>query len=184
MEKTIKRCRWCNLKNPLYVAYHDEEWGVPEHDDARLFEMLLLEAFQAGLSWECVLNKREAFRRAFDGFDYRKVAAYGDDDKVRLLADPGIIRHRLKIDAAIANAGIFMAVQKEFGSFDRYIWHFTDGKIIRETGKTTSPLSDAVSRDLRRRGMKFVGSTTIYSYLQAIGVINSHDAECWKMQNI
>jgi len=180
MEKTITRCRWCNLKNPLYVAYHDEEWGVPLHDDARLFEMLLLEAFQAGLSWECVLNKREAFRRAFDGFDCRKIANYGEADKARLLSDKYIIRNRLKIDAAIVNAGIFMAIQKEYGSFDRYIWHFTEGKIICETGRTTSPLSDKVSHDLRRRGMKFVGSTTVYSYLQAIGVINSHDAECWK----
>lgn len=181
MEKQDKkRCAWCNLANPLYVDYHDKEWGVPVHDDGKLFEMLLLESFQAGLSWECVLNKREAFRRAFDGFDYRLIAHY-DEAKLQALAlDKGIIRNRLKIRAAVNNARVFLRIQEERGSFDRYIWGFTKGEIVRETGLATSPLSDLVSRDLRLRGMKFMGSTVVYAYLQAIGVINSHEEGCWR----
>ena len=174
-----KRCHWCNLNNPLYVDYHDREWGVPLHDDRRLFEMLILEGFQAGLSWECILNKREAFREAFNDFDYRKVAKYDETRLEALRMDEGIVRNRLKIAAAVVNARVFMDIQKEYGSFDRYIWSFTDGKTVYEWDRTSSPLSDRISKDLRRRGMKFVGTTIIYSYLQAIGVINSHEAGCW-----
>ena len=173
------RCCWANPDNPLYVRYHDEEWGVPLHEDQKLFELLILEGFQAGLSWECVLNKREAFRRAFDEFDPERVAAYGEEKQQALLADPGIIRNRLKIGAAIRNAGIFRDIQREWGSFDRYLWHWTDGKTIHETGKDRSPLSDAVSADLKKRGMKFVGTVIIYSYLQAAGVIDSHEPGCF-----
>ena len=175
-QKDRKRCRWCNTTNPLYVDYHDHEWGVPVHEDGKLFEMLLLETFQAGLSWECVLNKREAFRRAFDGFDATKIAVYDEEKLLTLQQDKGIIRNRLKIQAAVTNARIFNAVRQEYGSFDRYIWHFTD---LYETDRTTSPLSDTISKDLYRSGMKFVGSTIIYSYLQAIGIINSHEEGCW-----
>lgn len=167
------------MANPTYVAYHDNEWGVPVHDDGKLFEMLLLESFQTGLSWECILNKREAFRKAFDGFDYRKIALYDESNIQSLMQDKGIVRNRLKILAAITNARIFSEIQNEFGSFDRYIWGFTDGNIVYETGLATSPLSDAISKDLRKRGMKFVGSTVIYAYLQAVGIINSHEEDCW-----
>lgn len=178
-QKDKKRCRWCNMTNPLYVDYHDHEWGVPVHEDSKLFEMLLLETFQAGLSWECVLNKREAFRQAFDGFDATKVAAYDEEKRLTLQQDKGIIRNRLKIQAAVTNARIFNDICQEYGSFDRYIWHFTDYRTLYETDRTTSPLSDTISKDLYRKGMKFVGSTIIYSYLQAIGIINSHEGGCW-----
>lgn len=177
--KNQRRCRWCNMANPAYVTYHDNEWGVPVHDDGKLFEMLLLESFQAGLSWECILNKREAFRKAFDGFDYRKIALYGESKIQSLMQDKGIVRNRLKILAAITNARIFSKIQTECGSFDRYIWGFTGGNIVYETGLASSPLSDAISKDLRKRGMKFVGSTVIYAYLQAVGIINSHEESCW-----
>lgn len=175
-----RRCAWVNLKNPLYIQYHDEEWGVPLHDDQKLFELLILEGFQAGLSWECVLNKREAFRRAFEGFDVEAVSQYGEEQYARLLADPGIIRNRLKIRASAANARVFRQIQKEYGSFDAYIWGFTGGKTIRESydTRTFSPLSDQISADLKKRGMKFAGSTILYSYLQSIGVINAHGKEC------
>ena len=178
MELSKNRCRWCNISNPLYVDYHDKEWGVPVHDDGKLFEMLLLESFQAGLSWECILNKREAFRMAFDEFDYKKIAEYDDAKREALRQDEGIVRNRLKISAAIGNARVFMEIQKNFGSFDRYIWSFTEDKTIYECDKTSSPLSDTISKDLKKRGMKFVGTTIIYSYLQAIGIINSHEPEC------
>lgn len=179
MNTDIERCHWCNLDNHLYVDYHDKEWGVSVHDDLKLFEMLLLETFQAGLSWECVLNKRESFRRAFDGFNFKAIASY-DEEKLKALSlDTGIIRNKLKIKAAVTNARIFICIQEEYRSFDQYIRHFTQGKTIYEVGKTTSPLSDEISADLRRRGMKFVGSTIIYSYLQAIGVINSHEPDCF-----
>lgn len=173
------RCGWCNLRNPLYVAYHDGEWGVPQHDDRALFELLVLECFQAGLSWETILNKRAAFRAAFDGFDPEAVAAYGAEKTAALLADKAIVRNRRKVAAAVQNAGVFLAVQREWGSFSRYIWHFTDGRVVYETGKASSPLSDRVSADLRRRGMTFVGTTVVYAYLQAIGVINSHEPGCF-----
>ena len=176
---TKPRCHWCNLNNPLYVAYHDTEWGVPVHDDRKLFEMLILECFQAGLSWECILNKREAFRKAFDDFDYQKVAEYDDVKLEALRHDEGIVRNRLKIAAAVSNAKAFMEIQAEFGSFDRFIWSFTDGKVIHEWERTSSPLSDTISKELRKRGMKFVGTTIVYSFLQAIGIVNSHEMGCW-----
>ena len=175
-----KRCGWANLKNPLYIDYHDNEWSVPCRDDERLFEMLILESFQAGLSWECVLNKRAAFREAFDGFDIEKVCRYDDDKKSRLMQDSAIIRNKLKINAAVNNAVIFKSIQQEFGTFADYIWGFTGGEVIYESDKTSSPLSDAVSKDLKNRGMKFVGTTIIYSYLQAVGVIYSHEKGCFK----
>ncbi len=170
------------MSNPLYVSYHDTEWGVPLHDDRRLFEMLLLESFQAGLSWECVLNKREAFRLAFDGFDFEAIAHYGEDKTALLAQNKAIIRNRLKIKAAVANAIVFGRIRAQFGSFDSYIWGFTDGRTVVERGRATSPLSNQVSADLRRRGMKFVGSTMVYSLLQAIGVISSHEEGCYLAQ--
>ncbi len=173
------RCQWCHGGNQRYIDYHDHEWGVAVHDDRRLFELLLLESFQAGLSWACVLNKREAFRRAFDGFDYQRIAQYDEARLEALSQDASIIRNRLKLRAAVANARIFMQIQAQMGSFGHYIWQFTHGTTIRETGLTTSALSDRISADLRRRGMRFVGSTIIYSYLQAIGVINSHEPGCY-----
>ena len=173
------RCKWCNLKNPIYVEYHDTEWCVPEHDDAKLFELLILESFQAGLSWETILNKRENFRKAFDGFVPEKIAQYDENKIAELMNDAGIIRNGRKISAAINNARVFMEIQEEWGSFCEYIWHFTDSKVVYEADKTSSPLSDEVSRDLQKRGMKFVGTTIIYSYLQAIGVLYSHDEGCF-----
>jgi len=173
------RCRWCNLKNPLYIAYHDSEWGRPNFSDSYLFEMLILESFQAGLSWECVLNKRAAFRLAFDGFDIDKVASYGEEKLAALAADPDIIRNRLKIKAAVTNSRIFKEIVAQFGSFCGYLRTFWDGETLYEVGKTTNALSDAISKDLKRRGMKFVGSTIIYSYLQAVGIIYSHEEGCY-----
>ena len=174
-----KRCKWCNPKNELYVKYHDEEWCVPNFDDKYLYEMLILESYQAGLSWECVLNKREAFRKAYAGFDIDKVALY-DESKVRELSDDkGIIRNRRKINASIKNSGIFKEIAREFGSFYNYLRTFTRGEILYETDKTTNGLSDAISKDLQSRGMTFVGSVIIYSYLQAIGIIYSHDKDCF-----
>ena len=174
-----QRCRWANPNNERYLRYHDQEWGVPVHDDRRLFEMLVLESFQAGLSWECVLNKREAFRAAFDGFDPDLIASYGEDKIQTLQSDPGIIRNRQKIRAAVSNAGIFRKIQQEWDSFDHYLWHWTDYRTIREFGPTHSPLSGAISGDLKRRGMKFVGSTILYAYLQAVGVIRAHEPGCF-----
>lgn len=173
------RCKWCNLKNPIYIQYHDREWGVPVYDDHRLFEMLILESFQAGLSWECVLNKREHFRKAFDNFELEKVCAYDEKKIEELKNNKDIIRNRLKINAAINNAKIYKDIIEEYGSFSSYIWGFSDGQIIYEYDKTTSELSDTISKDLKNRGMKFVGSTIIYSYLQAVGIINSHEDECF-----
>ena len=173
------RCYWANPKNERYICYHDEEWGVPVHDDQKLLEMLILECFQAGLSWECVLNKRDAFRKAFDGFDLEKICAYHEDKLEMLRNNPEIIRNRLKIQAAVINAQAFRKIQKEYGSFSEYLWHWTDGKVIQETGKTSSELSDTISKDLKKYGMKFVGTTVVYAYLQAIGVIWSHENECF-----
>lgn len=174
-----KRCQWANPKNDTYLHYHDEEWGVPVHDDHKLFEMLILECFQAGLSWECVLNKREAFRLAFDSFDLKKVSRY-DEKKMELLSqNPDIIRNRRKIRAAVKNARVFQDIQKEYGSFSDWLWHWTDGKVIYEQNTTSSPLSDAISKDLKKRGMTFVGTVIIYSYLQAVGVIYSHEEGCF-----
>lgn len=177
MEKT--RCKWCNLANPLYVKYHDEEWCVPTYDDKVLFEFIILEAFQAGLSWETILNKRENFRIAFDNFDPYIIREYQEEKINELMNNKGIIRNRRKIDAAIENSKSFLEIQKEWGTFADYIWHFTDGKIIYETGKASSELSDQISKDLKKRGMKFVGTTIVYAYLQAIGVIYSHDKDCF-----
>ena len=174
----MTRCRWCNLKNPLYVAYHDTEWGRPVHDDRKLFEFLVLESFQAGLSWETILNKREHFRTVFDDFDPEVIRLYDEAKIEALMSDAGIVRNRRKIEAAIRNASVFLQIQKEWGSFSNYIWHFTDGMTICESGLTSSPLSDRISKDLKHRGMRFVGTTIVYSYLQAIGIIWSHDPEC------
>ena len=179
----LRRCRWANPKNERYLAYHDHEWGVPVRQDRKLFEMLVLESFQAGLSWECVLNKREAFCRAFDDFDPVLVSRYGEEKRQALCADAGIIRNRRKIDAAVKNAEIFLEIQREWGSFSDYLWHWTGGKIIHEREKTRSPLSDAISADLNKRGMRFVGSTILYAYLQAVGVIESHEEGCFLSQN-
>lgn len=178
-KEIVNRCWWVNLKNPLYVEYHDKEWGVPVHSDKKLFEMLLLELFQAGLSWECVLNKREGFREAFDGFDVEKISRY-DDEKCNSLLSAPIIRNKLKIKASVENSRVFLQIQKEFGSFDAYIWGFSNGQVIRESCdiRTTSPLSDEISKDLKKRGMKFVGSTVIYAYLQSIGVYDAHLKGC------
>ncbi len=182
MNTDVKRCFWANPKNPLYLAYHDKEWGEPCHDERMLFEMLILEGFHAGLSWECVLNKREGFREAFDNFDVQKVANYDTNKLASLTDNLKIIRNRLKINASVVNANIFIKIQEEFGSFDNYIWGFTNREVIYEPCdiRTTSPLSDTISKDLKKRGMKFVGSTVIYSYLQAIGIINGHLKGCFK----
>lgn len=169
------RCKWCNPKNELYIKYHDEEWGQPSYEDKYLFEMLILESFQAGLSWECVLNKR----KAFDNFDIDKICNFDDKKIKELLENPNIIRNKLKINAAINNSKIFKEIQKEYQTFSNYIWHFTDNNIVYEIDKTSSELSDIISKDLKKRGMKFVGTTIIYSYLQAIGVIYSHEEECF-----
>lgn len=178
---TVRRCEYVNLSNPLYIDYHDNEWGRPLHDDQALFELLILECFQAGLSWECVLNKRESFRRAYEGFDPARVASYATADVERLLADPNIIRNKLKVNASIGNARAFLQIQEEFGSFDAYIWGWLEGEPLRidYRDETSSPLSDALSKDLKRRGMRFVGTTIMYSYLQAIGIINAHSPTCF-----
>lgn len=179
----MNRCKWCNEKNPLYVKYHDEEWGVLRTDDKYLYEMLILESFQAGLSWECVLNKRDHFREAFDDFDIDKIINYGDTKITELCENPRIIRNKLKIKAAISNSKIFTDIVTEYGGFYNYICTFTNGKIFRETDLTHSPLSDVISEDLIKRGMKFCGSVIIYAYLQAIGVINSHEDSCFLSEN-
>lgn len=178
-----KRCRWCNPRNPLHVEYHDKEWCVARFDDQYLYEMLILESFQAGLSWECVLNKRDAFRKAYEGFDIDKVVAYDEEKINELMSNQGIIRNRRKITASIQNSKIFKEIVGEYGSFYNYLRRFTNDVTIYETGKTTNALSDAVSKDLRKRGMTFVGSVILYSYLQAIGVIYSHDTDCFLYKN-
>jgi DNA-3-methyladenine glycosylase I len=179
------RCSWCGT-DPLYVRYHDEEWGEPLHDDRRLFEMLILEGAQAGLSWITILRKRPAYRKAFDRFDARKIASYGAAKRRALLADPGIVRNRLKIDAAVTNARAFLEVKREFGSFDAYIWQFVGGQPIvnRREGlaaiPATTPESDAMSRDLKKRGFRFVGSTICYAFMQATGMVNDHSSDCFR----
>ncbi len=175
----MNRCKWCNLDNLLYVKYHDEEWGVLNTGDAYLFEMLILESFQAGLSWECVLNKREDFRNAYDNFDINKVVRYDENKVLELLSNEKIIRNKLKIKASVKTARIFKNIVKEYGSFYNYLCKFTQGNIIVECDRTTSYLSDQISKDLKKRGMSFVGSTIIYSFLQAVGVINSHEYGCF-----
>ncbi len=178
-----RRCAWCNIKNPTYIEYHDNEWCQANFSDKYLYEMLILESFQAGLSWECVLNKREAFRKAYDDFELEKVCFYGDEKIRELMQNEKIIRNKLKIIASINNSRIFKSIIGEYGSFYNYLKVFSGGEIIYETEKTTNPLSDLISADLYRRGMRFVGSTIIYSYLQAIGVIYSHDKECYMHKN-
>ena len=173
------RCKWCNLRNPLYVKYHDEEWCRPNFNDKYLFEMLVLESFQAGLSWECILNKRNDFKKAYDDFNIDKICNYNSLKIQELLSNEKIIRNKLKINASINNAKIFKNIQSEYGTFYNYLKKFTGNQIVYEIDKTTSELSDRISEDLKRQGMKFVGSTIIYSYLQAIGIIYSHDEECF-----
>lgn len=175
----MKRCKWCNLNNPLYIEYHDKEWGIPNFDDKYLFEMLLLESFQAGLSWECILNKRKNFKKAYENFDIDKIINFDERKIKELLSNDKIIRNKLKINASINNAKIFKNIQNEYGSFYKYLLTFTKNKILKETNKTTNDLSDSISKDLIKRGMKFVGSTIIYSYLQATGFIYSHEKECF-----
>lgn len=174
-----QRCHWANPKNARYLRYHDEVWGVPVKDDHVLFKMLVLESFQVGLSWECVLNKEEAFGRAFDDFDLGRVCAYGEKKVEELMADKAIIRHEGKIRAAIANARVFKAIQEEFGSFASYLWGWTGHRVIHEKGFVRSALSDAIAADWKKRGMKFVGSTMVYGYLQAVGVVYSHENGCF-----
>ena len=174
----MQRCKWCNLNNEKYIEYHDNEWGRLNTNDDYLFEMLILESFQAGLSWECILNKRDDFRLAYDNFNAEKIANYSEEKIQELLQNKKIIRNQLKIRASINNAKIFIEIEKEYGTFYHYLETFTKGKIICEVGKTTNELSDNISNDLKVRGMKFVGSTIIYSYLQAIGIIYSHDLTC------
>jgi DNA-3-methyladenine glycosylase I len=178
------RCKWC-VGDALYESYHDNEWGKPVHDDHKLFEFLLLETFQAGLSWITILRKRENFRKAFDNFDYKKIARYNDKKVEELLQDAGIIRNRLKVLAAISNAQAFIKIQEEFGSFSKYYWNFTDGKAIDNKFTSmaqippTTSLSDQISKDMKKRGFKFVGSTVIYANMQATGMVNDHIMECW-----
>ncbi|MEL7271498.1 MAG: DNA-3-methyladenine glycosylase I [Bacteroidota bacterium] len=183
------RCGWC-LGDPLYQAYHDTEWGVPVKDDPTFFEFLVLETFQAGLSWITVLRKREHFRKVFDQFDYQKIANYDSTKIQALLEDPGIIRNKLKVNAAVSNAKVFMEVQKEFGSFSTYIWGFVDGKPIKnkwqhyKEAPATTPLSDTISKDLKKRGFKFVGSTVIYAFMQATGIVNDHEVNCFRYAEV
>ena len=174
-----KRCKWVS-DDEIYIKYHDEEWCVSKHDDQIIFEMLLLESFQSGLSWITILKKRKNFRKAFDNFDYEKIAEYDEEKVGELLKDEGIIRNKGKIEAAINNAKIFMDIQEEFGSFDEYIWDFTDGETIKAEYKTESDLSKNISKDLKKRGMKFVGPKIIYSFLESIGIIDNHEKKCFK----
>ena len=184
-----KKCGWC-LGDPLYEAYHDEEWGVPVYDDNTLFEFLILETFQAGLSWITVLRKRENFRQAFDNFDYTKIASYKQGKIDNLLLDSGIIRNKLKVKATISNALAFIKVQEEFGSFSKYIWGFVDGKPIKNKLKNykdapaNTPLSDTISNDLKKRGFKFVGSTMVYAFMQATGLVNDHEMTCFRYNEV
>ena len=174
----MSRCKWCNLKNPLYIKYHDEEWCKPNFNEKYLFEMLILESFQAGLSWECVLNKRKYFKEAYDNFDIEKIINYDDVKIEKLMNNKNIIRNKLKIKASINNAKVFIDIEKEFDSFKNYLLGYFKEYPVKEVGKTTSSISNELSKDLYKRGMRFVGSTIIYSYLQAIGLINSHDDDC------
>lgn len=183
------RCGWC-VGDDLYESYHDKEWGVPVKDDATLFEFLILETFQAGLSWITILRKRENFRKAFDQFDYRSIAQYGEDKIESLLQDAGIIRNRLKIRATVTNAQAFMKVQEEFGSFSQYIWNFVDGKPIKNRIRdhrecpASTELSDKISKDLKSRGFKFVGSTVVYAHMQATGMVNDHEISCFRYDEV
>lgn len=188
MEKQT-RCSWAG-DTPIYIEYHDKEWGRPEHDDTRLFEMLVLESMQAGLSWITVLKKREAFREAFDGFDPARIALYGEEKIEELMNNEKIIRNRRKISAAVNNAGLFLKIQKEYGSFDRFIWSYVDGKPVTghweriEDMPANTPLSDRISKDLKKRGFRFLGTTIVYSFLQATGIVNDHIKDCFVYQEI
>ena len=182
-----RRCAWA--QTPLSIAYHDEEWGVPVHDDRLLFEFLILEGAQAGLSWSTILKKRENYRRAFAGFDPRKVARFDASRKRKLMKDDGIVRNRLKIESTVSNARAFLAVQKEFGSFDRYLWQFVGGEPIRNSRKgkdipARTPESDALSKDLQRRGFRFVGTTICYAFMQAVGMVNDHLVSCYRYREL
>lgn len=183
------RCVWCHSSD-LYMKYHDEEWGVPLYDDTTLFEFLLLETFQAGLSWITILNKRENFKAAFDQFDYKKIAHYSDDKIQELLQDAGIIRNKLKVYSAVTNAQNFIKIQEEFGSFSTYIWAFVNHTPIKNSPRTlkevpaTSPISDSISKDLKKRGFKFVGSTVMYAFMQATGMVDDHVENCWKRNSL
>jgi DNA-3-methyladenine glycosylase I len=183
-----ERCDWA--KGDQYIAYHDEEWGVPVHDDRLLFEFLILEGAQAGLSWSTILNKRDAYRKAFAGFDPRKVARFDEQKIASLLENPAIVRNRLKIQSSVANAQAFLAVQKEFGNFDSYIWTFTDGKVLQNCRQSMkdvpprTPESDAMSKDLRKRGFNFVGSTICYAFMQATGMVNDHLVTCFRYKEL
>ena len=180
------RCTWANLKNPLYVSYHDEEWGVPCHDETRLFEMLNLEGAQAGLSWETVLNKRENYRLAFDGWDAARIALYDEHKVAELMANAGIIRNRLKIAATINNAQAYLRLRDEVGGLDAFLWAYVDGKPLKGNWSNNNPilaktaLSDRISKDLLKRGFKFVGSTIVYAYMQAVGIVDDHSAVCFR----
>ena len=184
-----KRCAW-PADNQLMIEYHDHEWGVPLHDDTKIFEFMVLDAFQAGLSWLTIIKKRENFRKAFDDYDVKKIAAYGENEFNRMMNDAGIIRNRLKIMATIENAKQYQKVQHEFGSFDKYIWHFTDGKTVINGWKSIkeipakTELSDQISKDLLKRGFKFVGSTIIYAFLQAMGIVNDHTTDCFRYDDL
>ncbi len=190
MNDGLPRCGWVSLNDPLYLRYHDEEWGTPLHDDIKLFELLILEGAQAGLSWKTVLNKRESYREAFDGFDPEKISVYDDRKRAELLSNPGIIRNRLKINAAIANARGFLEAREEMGSFDAFIWKFVGGKpIINSWGSISevparTGISDHMSRELKKRGFKFVGSTICYSFMQATGMVNDHVTSCFRYKQI
>lgn len=175
-----KRCRWVEGKEDIYIKYHDEEWGIPKYDDKILYEMLVLESFQAGLSWITILKKRESFRKAFDNFELDEIINYGDEKINELLENENIIRHKGKIEAAIVNAKVFKEIQKEYGRFSDYIWSFTNGEIIKAEYKTKSELSEKISKELKKKGMKFVGPTIIYSYLESIGIIDNHAKDCFK----
>jgi len=185
MSRKVKRCKWCE-NDPLYIKYHDTQWGVPVYDDTKIFEFLLLETFQAGLSWITILRKRENFCKAFDNFNYQKIANYSDEKLSELKLDSGIIRNTLKIKAAKTNAIAFMEVQKEFGSFSKYLWDFVDGKPVQNNFISMSempantPLSDKISKDLKSRGFKFVGSTIVYAHMQAMGMVNDHTIDCFR----
>lgn len=189
MKKNIKNCEWPGV-NPLMIEYHDKEWGVPLHDDRKLFEFIILDAFQAGLSWNTIINKRKNFRKAFDNFDVKKISKYDEKKYESLMNDAGIIRNQLKIRATITNAKAFLEVQKEFGSFDKYIWQFTGGKTIVNKWKTLKELpaktkeSDAMSKDLLKRGFKFVGSTICYAFMQAAGMVNDHLVSCSRYKEV
>ncbi len=180
----MNRCKWCNLENKKYIDYHDNEWSIINNNDKYLLEMLILESFQAGLSWECILNKRDNFNQAYDNFDLDKICQYDENKIQELLQNKGIIRNKLKIKASINNAKIFKNIKQEYGTFSNYLKTFTKGEIIFEIGKTTNELSDAISKDLKKRKMTFVGSTIIYSYLQAIGIIYSHEKDCFMYKEL